>query len=130
MERNVEIRISPDSPEPVVKQIAAQLRLLLVEGRLKPGDWLPSARRLATDLAVHFNTVAEAYRVLAGEGWLDVSHGRSARVLPRQAPAADERTVVAYREKLRHILAEMKASGVSNARIRKELMHAVEVLER
>lgn len=125
----VQIRIDPTSVEPVVRQIAGQLRLSLVEGRLNPGDWLPSARRLATDLAVHFNTVAEAYRMLAGEGWLDVSHGRSARVISRQAPVADERTVATYREKLRHIIAEMRAFGLSNALIRQELLNAAEVLD-
>ena len=51
--------------EPVYRQIAAQLRVLIVEGALRPGDALPPVRRVARDLAVHFNTVAEAFRMVA-----------------------------------------------------------------
>ncbi len=66
------LRIDPDSSVPLVRQIVDQLRIPLVEGSLKPGTVLPPVRRLATYLAVHFNTVAEAYRQLASEGWLDL----------------------------------------------------------
>jgi DNA-binding transcriptional MocR family regulator len=33
------------------------------------GQQLPTVRELATDMGVHHNTVAEAYRLLALEGW-------------------------------------------------------------
>jgi GntR family transcriptional regulator len=130
MAGQAQIRIDMNSPEPVVRQIAAEIRTLIVEGTLQAGEQLPSVRRLATDLAVHFNTVAEAYRMLAEEGWLDVSHGRGARVIERQAPRASERTAASFREKLRHIIAEMRASGLPAARIRRELLSAIEVLEK
>ena len=125
-----QIRIHPDSPEPVVRQIASEIRTRIVEGALLPGDPLPSVRRLATDLAIHFNTVAEAYRLLAEEGWLEIGHGRGARIRERELPRASERTVASYREKLRHILAEMLAAGVAPARIRSELHSAMEVLDK
>ena len=57
------IRIDLNSPVPATRQIADGLRVELVEGRLKPGTDLPSVRRIAMELGVHFNTVAEAYRV-------------------------------------------------------------------
>jgi DNA-binding transcriptional regulator YhcF (GntR family) len=50
---------------PAYEQIASGLRRLLVEGAFRPGDQLPTVRRLAMDLGVHHNTVAEAYRRLA-----------------------------------------------------------------
>ncbi len=81
------IRIDLNSPVPATRQIADGLRVELVEGRLKPGDYLPSVRRIAMELGVHFNTVAEAYRVLASEGWLDLRHGRGATVVERTQPA-------------------------------------------
>ena len=59
------LRLDPASPVPLVRQIVDQLRVPLVDGSLQPGTVLPPVRRLATDLAVHFNTVAEAYRQLA-----------------------------------------------------------------
>jgi DNA-binding transcriptional regulator YhcF (GntR family) len=58
--------------------IADGLRALLVHGAFKTGDRLPTVRQLAIDLTVHHNTVAQAYRLLADEGWLDLRRHRGA----------------------------------------------------
>jgi GntR family transcriptional regulator len=50
---------------------------------LKPGALLPLVRQRAIDLAVHFNFVAEAYRMLADEGWLDLKHHRGKLLIAR-----------------------------------------------
>jgi GntR family transcriptional regulator len=126
---HAQIRIDLAAAEPAWRQISVQLRTLIVEGVLKPGDILPPVRRLATDLAVHFNTVAEAYRQLAAEGWLDVGHGRNARVIERTAPKPDASTLEKQRLRLRGLLAEMKASGVPVHRIKQELKTLMEAME-
>lgn len=123
------LRIDAASPAPLVRQIVDQLRVLLVEGSLKPGAVLPPVRRLATDLAVHFNTVAEAYRQLASEGWLDLRQGRGATVVAREAPAASKREISGYRQRLRELISQMRAQGVSPAQIAEELKAIVEGIE-
>lgn len=115
------IRIDPDSPLPAIRQIVDALRVELVEGRLKPGDALPSVRRAAIDLGLHFNTVAEAYRQLAEEGWLELKHGRSARVAHRQQPRATRHTVQSYRQRLRELVSQMRAAGIPEDSIASEL---------
>jgi DNA-binding transcriptional regulator YhcF (GntR family) len=115
------IRIDLNSPVPATRQIADALRVELVEGRLKPGDELPSVRRAAIDLGLHFNTVAEAYRQLAAEGWLDLRHGRRARVADRRQPTASRKTVSGYRQRLREVISQMRAEGVPADRIAEEL---------
>jgi len=115
------IRIDLNSPVPATRQITDALRVELVEGRLRPGDELPSVRRAAIDLGLHFNTVAEAYRQLAAEGWLDLRHGRSARVADRQQPTASRKTVSDYRRRLREVISQMRADGVPPHRIAEEL---------
>jgi GntR family transcriptional regulator/MocR family aminotransferase len=105
------------------------LRVLLVEGSLKPNSALPPVRRLATDLAVHFNTVAEAYRQLAAEGWRDLRHGPRAIVLEREAPAASRRGVAGYRRRLRELVLQMRAQGISAANIAAELKAIAEGIE-
>lgn len=115
------LRIDPDSPAPLVRQIVDQLRVALVERSLEPGALLPPVRRLATDLAVHFNTVAEAYRLLASEGWLDLRQGRGATVLEREAPTASKRELSGYLQRLRELISQMRAQGVPAARIAAEL---------
>ncbi len=114
------IRIDLTSSTPAVRQIADNLRVLLVEGGLKPGTALPSVRRLAMELSVHFNTVAEAYRQLSDEGWLELKHGRAAIVLERATPAAAHKTAD-IRQRLRQLISQMRAEGVPSSKIAAEL---------
>jgi DNA-binding transcriptional regulator YhcF (GntR family) len=123
---NPRIQIDTDLPGPVNRQIADQLRSLLVEGVFVPGDVLPSVRRLAVDLGVHFNTVADAYRTLAEEGWLDVCQGRSVRVLARRAPRAAPESLQLFKQRLRQIVTDARADGVPTSTIARELAAAVE----
>jgi DNA-binding transcriptional regulator YhcF (GntR family) len=112
------IEIHVDSPLPVYRQIADALRHHLVAARLKPGDLLPPVRQLALDLGVHFNTVAQAYRLLADEGWLDLKRRRGALVLERTAPRRrDETRVDALLTRLRDLTAELRSAGVTQTQI-------------
>ena len=124
------IRIDLNSPVPAYRQIVDAIRVLLVEGTLLPGTPLPSVRRLAMELGVHFNTVGEAYRELAEEGWLDLHHGRNALVVDRgqRAPAAPER-LQEFRDRLRNLVAQMRAEGIPVARIAAELRSLTEGLK-
>ncbi len=123
------IQIDLDAPTPANRQIVDQLRTRLVEGAVAPGDVLPSVRRLAVDLGVHFNTVADAYRTLADEGWLDVSQGRGVRVLARVAPSANPETRNLFRQRLRQLAAEGLAQGLSSASISRELTAMAESMK-
>lgn len=96
------------------------MRALLVNRELKPGAQLPTVRQLAIDLAVHHNTVAEAYRILAEEGWLDLKRRRGAMVVERVASNASARERGALRQRLRGLIAEMRAAGVSLDAIKAE----------
>jgi GntR family transcriptional regulator len=129
MKRSPRISIDLDSAIPVTRQITDALRVQLVEGALKPGTSLPSVRRAAMELGVHFNTVAEAYRMLAAEGWLDLRHGRGARVVDREPPAAPSRADMAdYRRRLRELISQMRARGLSPDKIADELRSFAEGL--
>jgi GntR family transcriptional regulator len=123
------IQIDLDSTTPVNRQIVEQLRLQLVAGGIRPGDALPSVRRLAIDLGVHFNTIADAYRTLAEEGWLDVSQGRAVRVRERATPPASSETRQMFLRRLRQLVAEARASGVPTARLARDLAAIAETLK-
>ena len=107
------IRVEGGSPSPAYRQIMDQIRVHLDSGALKPGDVLPSVRALSMQLGVHFNTIAEAYRQLANEGWIDLQHGRRAVVCAPARPGplpAEEANIL--RQRLRHLLAEMRLKGI------------------
>ncbi len=131
MPASPQIRIDLSSATPVYRQIVDQIRTHAVDGVVRAGDVLPSVRRLAIDLGVHFNTVAEAYRALAEEGWIEVAHGKAARVRNRNAPPPpDAAGIEDFRRRLRHLISEMRAQGLSPARISRELLAITEGLKR
>lgn len=109
------------SATPVYRQIANALRAHLVGGSFRPDDTLPTVRQLATDLGVHHNTVAEAYRVLAGEGWLDLKRRRGVTVLARELPRSNPAAETSYLSRLRELVAEATAHGVSRDLLAREL---------
>lgn len=106
------LRIDLESAVPVYEQVSNGIRSELVTGRLRPGDQLPTVRELALDLGVHHNTVAEAYRLLAREGWLDLRRGRGALVIPRQHPEPSEHARAEFARRLRELAARAIAQGV------------------
>jgi len=101
-----------------------------MEGVLKPGDGLPPVRRLALNLGVHFNTVAEAYRALAQEGFLEIVHGHGARVVDRDSPRPSGPEVASdFRLRLRELVAGIRARGLSERDAARELRRFAETLE-
>lgn len=60
--------LSPAAPGTLYQQIVDGLRREVSEGRLQPGDTLPSFRALAEDLLVSVITVKRAYEELEREG--------------------------------------------------------------
>ena len=73
---NLSLNIDFRSGCPIYKQIADQVRLMIVNGTLKSGDQLPTVRTVADALNVNFNTVAKAYRILDEEGLMLTQQGR------------------------------------------------------
>jgi GntR family transcriptional regulator len=67
--------INPRSPVPLWEQIAARVRVAIAAGDLLSGQALPSVRELAKRLRVNPATVAQAYRELAGEEFVESRHG-------------------------------------------------------
>lgn len=62
------IEIDVSSETPIYTQLVYQIKLGLIQGKIKPGDSLPSVRSLAGDIGINLHTVNKAYKVLVGEG--------------------------------------------------------------
>ncbi|HHV99862.1 MAG TPA: PLP-dependent aminotransferase family protein [Clostridiaceae bacterium] len=62
------------------RQIYQALKDLMLSGKLKAGEALPSTRELARELNVSRNTVCEAYNLLIAEGFLISRQGAHTRV--------------------------------------------------
>jgi GntR family transcriptional regulator len=111
------LRIDLASAQPVYEQIVSGLRALLVSSEFESGEQLPTVRQLAIDLGIHHNTVAEAYRVLAEEGWLDLRRRRGAVVLDRRDPKATPEAKQDFRKRLEELIAKAITNGVPRSAI-------------
>jgi ribosomal protein S25 len=87
------------------QEIAAHLRERIRDGRLRPGDRLPTQAELAGEFGVERGTVRQALRVLQEEGLLShVSKGSPPRIADRAAPpaAAPQPAMVGLAPRLSH----------------------------
>jgi GntR family transcriptional regulator len=69
------IQIDKNAPVPLHDQIKEQIVGLILAGRLRAGDQLPTMRALSIELAINFNTVALAYRELDSQGVIATRRG-------------------------------------------------------
>ncbi len=76
----MDIHIDPDNTVPIYMQIIYTIKLQVATGQLKPGEQLPTVRKLATDLRVNPNTVARAYVSLDSEGVIITQRGQGTYV--------------------------------------------------
>jgi GntR family transcriptional regulator len=109
-DRVIQVDLAGDLP--AYQQIVNVLRTLVVSGSFQPGDQLPTVRQLAMDLGVNHNTVAEAYRLLAQEGWLDLKRGRGATILERASPPPSPEAERQFARRLNELVAKALAEGV------------------
>ena len=124
------LTVDLQSSAPVYRQIVDGLRVLLVNRQLAPGDALPTVRRLALDLGVHFNTVAQAYRVLVEEGWIESARRNGARVIERLVPDARQAELATdFQRRLEELIAELRARGYPPSRLTRDLQRAIKTME-
>jgi GntR family transcriptional regulator len=123
------LRIDLSSPVPAYRQIAAGIGAMLVAGAFKPGDVLPTIRQLAVDLGIHANTVAEAYRLLAEEAWVDLRRRRGATVLERATPEPAPDVADGFGRRIGELVAEALAAGVPAADVAARLSDIAQKLD-
>ena len=77
------INISNASGKPIYLQISDQIKAMILEGKLKEGDMLPSMRNLAVELRISFMTTKRAYEELERDGFIESYTGRGSFVKPQ-----------------------------------------------
>ena len=115
------LQINLDSPTAVYLQIVDCLRTMLVAGVFKPGDRLPTVRQLAVDLNVNHNTVAQAYRLLEEERWIQLRRKHGATVVPRETPRARPARRNEFLQRLRELTARAIADGLDAETVTQQL---------
>ena len=119
------VKPNRDEPTELHEQVAAQIRRAIADGEAAPGERLPPARDLASELGVNRNTVLRALRTLRDEGLLDFKRGRGVTVTgtpPRTGVIARARELVDFGRRhgygLDELIALVEAAAVSPPRSR------------
>lgn len=101
------------SNEPLYLQLRNQIVLGIGEGRLKPGEKLPTIRALAEESGINMMTVSKAYQMLKQEGYITTDRRSGASVAYKGAVSAPENTL----KTLRISINELRLSGMNKDEI-------------
>ncbi len=98
------------SETPIYQQIRNQIVLGIADGRLPPGERLPTIRALAADSGINMMTVSKAYQLLKQEGYIRTDRRSGATVCARSDASGPDASTV---EALRLHLSELRLAGLS-----------------
>lgn len=113
----MKIWLSKNSEVSIHEQITTQIVLGVASGDLPIGQKIPGTREIARRYNVHANTVANAYRKLAEQGWLEFKKGSGFYVCEAQTEAIEnslDKLIAEFFQKAR-------GEGFSSAEIKEKL---------
>ena len=98
---------------PIYRQIHDQFVLGIAEGRLLPGEKMPSIRALANETGVNMMTVNKAYQLLKQEGYISGDRRGGTAVCGHSDARSDELSKVKTFDELRLLAASAKHAGIT-----------------
>lgn len=111
------LHVDTDNGLAVYDQIVRQVKFAVAEGAVAVGDFIPSVRELARELAINPNTVARAYRQLQDEGVVEPVRGAGLAVAAdAKRMCRDERRRL-LGARLSQALAEALQAGLEPAEV-------------
>ncbi len=107
------IDVDPRSGVPIYVQIVDQVRHAVEVGGIGPGERLPTVRGLAEELAIAPNTIVKAYGELQRAGFVESRPGVGTVVSEGVGEVARERRVADVFERLRVLVRDAAALGIT-----------------
>ena len=116
------LHVNPSSGVPLYLQIQQQVKHAVTAGALRPGDALPSVRKLAVDLRINPNTVARAYTELEREAVIRTIPGGGTFV-------ADGQSGLMKTERVRRLRPHARQVAVEGLQLRLTPREIVELVQ-
>ena len=110
-------RLTPAAGVPVYLQLKEQVKHAIAIGALRPGDQLPTVRKLAEQLVINPNTVVRTYRELQHEGIVELKQGSGAFI--RDSPAAATRVTRKAQQIVASAVDRLTTEGLGEHEIRR-----------
>lgn len=108
----MDITVSSSKHEPIYEQIAEQLKTLIINQKLKPGEALPSIRRLASELGISVITTKRAYDELEKEGFIETITGKGCFVSKDNKDFIKEQKLRQVEDKLADVIKESRVLNI------------------
>lgn len=95
---------------PLYMQLRNQVVIGIAEGRLLPGEQLPTIRALAEESGINMMTVSKAYQLLKQEGYITTDRRSGAVISPRKTAPSIPKEVI---DALRLHISELHLAGMN-----------------
>ena len=106
------IVISNKDDRPIYEQIVSQFKEMIISGKLKSGEALPSIRALAKDLRISVITTKRAYEELERDGFIETVAGKGSFVAEQNTEAIKEEKHKAIEKHILDIRREAELCGI------------------
>lgn len=113
----LKIIISNAKGEPIYEQIYKQMKDMIIAGKLKEGDMLPSIRGLAKDLRISVITTKRAYDELEKDGFINSVAGKGSFVAEKNLELIREENLKKIEEYMERIWDLARVCGISEHEI-------------
>lgn len=113
----MEIIISNSSSKPIYEQISSQMKALIMNGTLLPGQAIPSMRALAKTLHISVITVQKAYEDLQRDGFIETTIGRGSFVAYANLDLYQEEQQKHIESHLTEAVEIAKSAGISKEQL-------------
>lgn len=111
------IALSNSEPVPLYEQIQKQVIEQIMNGKLAPGEMLPSIRALARDLEISVITVKKAYEDLEAAGYIVTRPGKGSSVAEAGTEFIREARLKQVQEAFDSGILECRALGMKDEEI-------------
>jgi len=115
--------IDVKSRVPIYEQLTENVKRLIIQGVLTPGEQLPSVRSLAQELTINPNTIQKAYRELEREGYVISRPGKGSFVNDMTDMMNDER-ISTLTEEVERLIKELVFLDVPGIDLKKLIDNA------
>ena len=109
----MDIIISNASNDPIYLQIVNQIKAMIMNGELSPGDALPSMRNMATQMRISLITTKRAYEELERDGFIESYTGKGSFVKAQNMELMREENLKQIEALLSQAAQKAHTSGVS-----------------
>lgn len=117
----MEIILSSASSKPIYEQITTQIKEMIMTNQLKPGQAMPSMRKLAKDLHVSVITTQRAYDDLVRDGFIETIPAKGTFVSAQNKDFILEENRRRMEEMLEEVFKLAKQNGIKKEEVIKTI---------